>query len=120
MPGARLNSSRIRAAIWFLLAPDFFIFLLFVIPIAHHWVDLEASKSRGLVTDTIGSLLPVWLFGSTVLATILLAVQLWRQRKSKRQNGPEFSVRPNIAVVAGWWVALLGLLGYGYALGMGG
>jgi hypothetical protein len=97
------------------------IFVLFVIPPAHRWVDrgFLALQAIGF-EEPVGYSLQIWLVGSTLLATGLLAWMTGKRRKTKATGLPRVSLRLEKILVAAWWLAALGACAYGFMLGGGG
>jgi hypothetical protein len=101
-----------------ILYANFFLFALFVMPITHHWIDhgFLALKSINL-EEVVGRSMQVWIVASTIIATVLFGVMLWKYRRSAL---PITAVRFEGILLLTWWLTLLGFLAYGFMLGMGG
>jgi predicted membrane protein len=59
----------------------------------------------------------VWIVASTILATVLFGLVVW---KNRRAASPIRSIRLDGILLLTWWIALLGVCAYGSMLGMGG
>jgi hypothetical protein len=109
---------RSRAFLRAILYANFFLFALFVIPATHHWVDRGFLMLRSVnLEDAVGRSMQVWIVGSTLIATVLFAMILWKNRQSALPIGT--SRREGILLLT-WWVVLLGACAYGFMIGMGG
>jgi hypothetical protein len=109
---------RSRAIVRAILYPNFFLFALFVIPTTHHWVDLGFLAMRSIhLEDAVGRSMQVWIVASTILATVLFGLVVW---KNRRAASPIRSIRFDGILLLTWWIALLGVCAYGFMLGMGG
>jgi hypothetical protein len=107
-----------RAVIRAILYANFFLFALFVIPTMHHWVDRGFLAMRSIhFEDAVGRSMQVWIVASTILATVLFALFVWKNRGAA---SPIRSIRFDGILLLTWWIALLGMCAYGYMLGMGG
>lgn len=99
------------------LIVNFFVLLALIGPGMSHELDLALRRAG--VEDLIGRSLQVWIVGSTMFTTALFASIL---RKKKRT--PPGALAPKLkfegALLLAWWIALVGLLAYGFMLGMGG
>lgn len=97
------------------------IFVLFVIPPAHRWLDRGFLALRSIhLEEPVGLSLQIWLVGSTLLVTALFGWVLLQKRRSTSAGLPSTSVRLEGVLVAVWWLVVLGACVYGFALGMGG
>jgi hypothetical protein len=97
---------------------NFVLFLLFVVPISHHWVDRAFLALRSLhLEDAFGRSMQVWIIASTVIATALFMRMVW---KNHRATVPVTSVQFEGILLLVWWLLLVGLSAYAFALGMGG
>jgi len=97
------------------------VFVLFVIPPAHRWVDRGFLALRSIhLEEPVGYSLEIWLIGSTLAATALLARMIWQRRRAMSEGFPSVSMRLEKTLVAAWWLAALGACAYGFMLGMGG
>ena len=100
---------------------NFLIFTLFVIPPAHRLVDRGFLFLRSVhLEELVGYSLEIWLVGSTLAATALLARMIWQRRKTISAGLPSVSLRLEKTLVAAWWLAVVGACAYGFMLGMGG
>jgi hypothetical protein len=100
---------------------NFFVFVLFVIPPAHRWVDRGFLALRSVhFEETVGYSLEIWLVGSTLAATALLARMIWQTRRTTSAGLPSISLRLEKSLVAVWWLVALGACAYGFMLGIGG
>jgi hypothetical protein len=81
--------------------------------------ELDHALRRAGVEDLIGRSLQVWIVGSTILSTVLFASILWKKKKMATSvPGPELKFEGALLMI--WWIVLVGLLAYGFMLGMGG
>ncbi len=95
---------------------DFFLALLIVVPVAHRSVDRGLHALRGLgLEDLVGWAIPIWILGSTILATLLYVWILWRQPKVL--SSARLSLEGKLIIA--WWITLSTLVIYGYSLGTG-
>jgi hypothetical protein len=109
---------RSRAFLRAILYANFFLFALFVIPATHHWVDRGFFMLRSVnLEDAVGRSMQVWIVGSTLIATVLFGMILWKNRQAAVPIGS--SRREGILLLT-WWVVLLGACAYGFMIGMGG
>lgn len=107
-----------RAIVRAILCANFFLFALFVIPTTHHWVDSGFLAMRSVhLEDAVGRSMQVWIVVSTILATVLYGLVVW---KNRRATSPIRSTRFDGILLLVWWIALLGVCAYGFMLGMGG
>jgi hypothetical protein len=107
-----------RAIVRALLCANFLLFALFVIPTTHHWVDRGFLALRSVnMEDAVGRSIQVWILGSTIIATGLFGLVLWKNRRAEL---PISSIRSDGILLLAWWIALLGVCAYGFMLGMGG
>jgi hypothetical protein len=104
-----------RKAIRVILGINFTFFVLLIIPFTNH------SLSRGFRTlrsynleQLVGRSLQVWLIGSTLLATCLLAFTLWRSRKVGVAR-----LALEVIMVVAWWFIVIGVCIHAFMLGMG-
>jgi hypothetical protein len=67
--------------------------------------------------DSVGRSIQVWILGSTIIATGLFGLVLWKNRRTEL---PIRSIRSNAILLLTWWIALLGVCAYAFMLGMGG
>jgi hypothetical protein len=112
---------RSRKAIRSITFLNFLIFALYVIPPAHRWVDRGFLALRSIhFEEPVGYSLYIWLVGSTLAATVLLAWMIFRTRRTTSVGLPSASLRLETTLVAAWWLAALGACAYGFMLGMGG
>jgi hypothetical protein len=99
------------------LIANFFVLLALMGPGMSHELDLALRRAR--VENLIGRSLQVWIVGSTMFTTALFASILWK----KKGTSPD-ALAPNLkfegALLLAWWLALVGILAYGFMLGMGG
>jgi hypothetical protein len=104
----------------FTLGINFTLFVLFIVPFAHHWVDrgFRALTAFNLEKPA-GRSLQVWLVGSTLLATGLLLFASSRNRKAVARGRPSEDLRFDSILVTSWWLIVLGSCAYAYMLGMG-
>jgi hypothetical protein len=118
---ARQTFSRSQKAVRSITLLNLPLFVLFVIPPAHRWVDrgFLALRSSHL-EEPVGYSLEIWLVGSTLVATALLARMIWQKRKTTSAGLPSVSLTPEKILVAGWWLAVLLACSYGFMLGIGG
>jgi hypothetical protein len=110
-----------RGAMRIILLINFTLLGLFVIPPAHRWVDRLFLAMRAIHSEQLaGRSLQIWILGSTVLATALFGWMVWKQRKAMFAgiSSPQLSFEGILLLP--WWVVLLGICAYGFALGMGG
>jgi hypothetical protein len=107
-----------RAVLRAILYANFFLFLLFVMPVTHHWVDQGFSALRSVnLEELVGRSMQVWIVGSTIIATFLFGLVFWKNRQKAQ---PIRSLRFDGILLFTWWVALLAVCAYGFMLGMGG
>ena len=107
-----------RAIVRAILSANFFLFVLFMIPTTHHWVDRGFLALRSVhLEDAVGRSIQVWILGSTIIATGLFGVVLWKNRGAEL---PISSIRSDGILLLAWWIVLLGVCAYGFMLGMGG
>ena len=110
-----------RKAIRLITLFNLAIFVLFVIPPAHRWVDRGFLVLRSVhFEEPVGYSLEIWLLGSTLAATALLARMIWQRRRTISAGLPSVSLTLEKTLVAAWWLAALGACAYGFMLGMGG
>ncbi len=107
-----------RTIVRAILYANFFLFGLFMIPTTHRWVDRGFLAMRSAhLEDAVGRSMQVWIVVSTMLATVLYGLVVW---KNRRAASPIRPTRFDGILLLAWWVALLGVCGYGFMLGMGG
>jgi hypothetical protein len=109
-----------RSIIRAVLCANLFLFVLFVIPVTHHWVDQGFRALRAISNDVenvAGRSLQVWLVTSTVIATGLFGVVAWKNRRGGR---PVRSLKFEGILLVTWWIIVVGACAYGFMLGMGG
>ena len=107
-----------RAIVRAILSANFFLFALFVIPTTHHFVDRGFLAMRSLhLEDAVGRSMQVWIVVSTILATALYGLVVW---KNRRAAAPIRSTRFDGILLLAWWIVLLGVCAFGFMLGMGG
>lgn len=107
-----------RAILRSILYTNFFLFALFVIPTTHRWVDRWFLALRSInLEDVVGRSLQVWTVASTIIATVLFGMVLWKNRRAAL---PMRSIRLDGILLLTWWIALLGVCAYAFMLGMGG
>jgi hypothetical protein len=117
---AQQTFSGSRTAVRSMTLLNFLVFVLFVIPPAHRWVDRGFLALRSIhCEEPVGYSLEIWLVGSTLAATALLARMIWQRRKNISAGLPSVSLRLEKTLVAAWWLAALGACAYGFTLGMG-
>lgn len=95
-----------------LLIANFAVMLVLIGPGRSHELDL-ALRRAGL-EGLIGRSIQVWIVGSTVIATTLFLILAWKRKKILPR------IRFEGMLLIAWWVALLGVLAYGFMLGLGG
>jgi hypothetical protein len=118
---AQQTFSGSRRAIRSITLLNFLVFVLFVTPPAHRWVDRRFLALRSIhFEEPVGYALEVWLVGSTLAATALLARMIWQRRRTVSAGLPSVSLGLEKTLVAAWWLAGLGACAYGFMLGMGG
>ena len=99
---------------------NFLVFVLFVMPPAHRWVDRGFLALRSIhFEEPVGYSLEIWLVGSTLAATALLARMIWQRRRTVSAGLPSVSLRLEKTLVAAWWIAALSACASGFMLGMG-
>lgn len=107
-----------RTIVRTILCANLFLFALFVIPPTHHWVDRGFLTLRSMnMEDFVGRSLQAWLLGSTVVATALLGLAAW---KNRRATLPAKSLKLEGILLLSWWIIVVGACAYGFMLGMGG
>lgn len=75
-------------AIRLITLSNFVIFVLFVVPPAHHCIDRAFVGLRAVhLEDPVGWSLQIWLVGSTLVATALLGRMLWQKRRTTPSGG---------------------------------
>lgn len=110
-----------RKAVRLITLFNLLVFVLFVIPPAHRLVDRGFQFLRSVhFEEPIGYSLQIWLVGSTLAATALLARMIWQRRRLISAGLPSVSLTLEATLVAVWWLAALGACAYGFMLGMGG
>ncbi len=113
--------SRSRAAVRVITLFNLFLFMLFVIPPAHRWIDLGFRALRSAhLEEPVGLSLQVWLVGSTLLASGLLLRMVWHTRRKLSAGIPSVSLRLEATLVIAWWAIVIGTCAYGFMLGMAG
>jgi hypothetical protein len=118
---AQQTFSGSRKAVRFITLFNFLVFILFVIASTHRLVDRGFLALRSVhFEEPVGYSLEIWLVGSTLAATALLARMIWQTRRAVSAGLPSISLRPEKTLVAAWWLAALGAYAYGFMLGMGG
>jgi hypothetical protein len=118
---AQQTFSGSRKAIRLITLFNLSIFVMFVIPPAHRWVDRGFLVLRSIhFEEPVGYSLEIWLSGSTLAATALLAQMIRRRRRTISAGLPSASLTLEKTLVAAWWLAALGACAYGFMLGMGG
>lgn len=100
-----------------ILIVNFLILLLLVGPGRSRELDL--AMRRAGMEDLIGHSMQVWIVGSTIFSTGLFVGILWK-RKRMPPEVPTTKVRVEGSLLVLWWLALIGLMAYGFMLGMGG
>src|SRR5882762_5957565 len=122
METVRQVTQRSRKAIRMVVFVNFFIALLFVVPITHRWVDgaFRALKKVGL-EDPVGYSLQLWIVGSTLFATTLFIWNMIKKHARGASPGglPE-SLAPDGVLLLGWWLTLVAICAYAFTLGMAG
>jgi len=107
-----------RTIVRAILYADFFFFALFIIPVTHHWVDQALLALRSVnLEEVVGRSMQVWIVASTIIATVLFVLMLWKNRRAAL---PITAVRFEGILLLTWWLTLLGLFAYGFMLGMSG
>jgi hypothetical protein len=101
-----------------LIGVNFVLMLALIGPGRSHELDLVLRRIG--LEDLIGRSLQVWIVGSTILTTALFAGIAWKKRRMKPSETPLPRIRVEGMLLLAWWVTLLGLLAYGFMLGMGG
>jgi hypothetical protein len=110
-----------RTMIRLITSWNFLIFVMFVVPPAHRWVDRRFLELRSIQLEhVVGRALQLWLLGSTLAVTGLLGYVLWRKRKASSAGIASVPVMIEALLVAVWWLIVLGASAYGFMLGMGG
>ena len=113
--------ARAQRTMRLVLISDFVCFGVFVIPAARRWADRMFLAARAIhLEELVGRSLQIWTLGSTALATALFSWMVWQKRKAMSAgiSSPELGFE-GILLLA-WWLVLLGLCAYAFALGMGG
>jgi hypothetical protein len=81
---------------------------------------LDALRRTGTGDLSFGGL-QLWAIGSTLLATVLFVRRaVATARMGPRSLAAQRGLLVDGLLLAAWWLTLLGLLAYGYMLGMGG
>ena len=107
-----------RRIVRLILSLNFVLFVLFVVPQGHHWVDRVFLALRSIhLEDAVGRSMQVWIVASTIIATALFIRMVW---KNHRATVPITSVRFEGILLLTWWFLLVGLCAYGFMLGMAG
>lgn len=99
------------------LITNFFVLLALIGPGMSHELDLALRRAG--VEDLIGRSLQVWIVGSTMFTTALFVSILWK-KKGTTPGALAPKLKFEGALLLAWWIALVGLLAYGFMLGMGG
>jgi hypothetical protein len=104
----------------FIMGINFIFFVAMVVPFTHHWIDrgFLALKSRDM-ENIVGRSLQVWLIASTLVATILFGIALWRRRRALVAGFAAEQLVLETILTTSWWLVVLGACAYGYMLGMG-
>jgi len=101
-----------------ILYANFFLFVLFVIPLTNHWVNQGFLALRAMnLEDVAGRSMQVWLVASTIIATALFGLVVWKNRRAML---PVRTLKFEGFLLLGWWIIVLGACAYGFMLGMGG
>ena len=109
---------RSRAIVRAILCANFLLFALSVIPVTDTWVDRQFLALRSLgFEDVAGRFLQVWIVGSTILATALFGLIVWKNRRGALAVRP---IRFEGILLLLWWLVVLGSCLYGFVLGMAG
>lgn len=110
-----------RRALRAITLSNFFIFVLFVVPPTHRWVDRGFLALRSIHFEgPVGLSLQIWLLVSTLGATALLIRMVWEKRRTVTAGMPSASLGLEATLVAVWWAVVLAACVYGFTLGMGG
>ena len=100
---------------------NFLVLVLFVIPQANRLVDQGFKVLRSLhLEEPVGYSLQIWLIGSSLAAPVLLGQMLWQRRRRIAAGFPSVSLMLEIRLVTSWWVAVLCVCVWAFALGTGG
>jgi hypothetical protein len=117
----RQTFSATRKTVRLITLFNLFVFLLFVVPPAHHWVDQQFLALRSIhLEEPVGLSLQIWLAMSTLVVTGLLARMIWQRRRSNVPSLLERSLKLETALVVAWWLAVIGACACGFMIGMGG
>ena len=99
-----------------LLIVNFSLFILAIGPGTSHQLDLDLRRLG--IAELIGRSVQVWAVGSTLVATIMFPLIVWKKRKVAPPAFAGLEVEGMLLVL--WWMTLIGLCVYGYAIGHGG
>jgi hypothetical protein len=97
-----------------LLIINFVVLLALIGPGSSHELDLKLRRLG--IHDILGRGVQVWIAVSTITATVLFGLTLWKNRTTL----PLKSVGLESILLLSWWTAILALCAYGFMLGMGG
>jgi hypothetical protein len=113
--------SCVTKMIRFIVGINFILFVAFVVPFTHHRIDwgLRALKSMNM-GNLVGRSLQIWLVASTLVATILFGIALWRRRRALVAGFAAEQLLLETILITSWWLLVLGACAYAYMLGMGG
>jgi hypothetical protein len=113
--------SCVTKMIRFIVGINFIFFVAFVVPFTNHWIDrgLRALKSMNM-GNLVGRSLQIWLVASTLVATILFGIALWRRRRALVAGFAAEQLLLETILITSWWLVVLGACAYAYMLGMGG
>jgi hypothetical protein len=81
--------------------------------------ELDLALRRAGIEDLIGRSMQVWIVGSTMFSTSLFAWILSKKKKVP-PGAPTARIKVEGLLLVLWWLALIGLMAYGFMLGMGG
>jgi hypothetical protein len=110
-----------RKAVRVITLFNFFIFVLFLAPPAHRWVDRGFLAVRSIhFEEPVGLSLQIWLVVSTLGATALLVRMFWQKRRIIAAGTPSVSLGLEATLVTAWWAVVIAACVYGFILGMGG
>lgn len=116
--GSAESIAKVARLITVLVIVNFVLLLVSLGPGRNHNIDL-ALRNAG-VEDLIGRLWQVWTIASTLVASVLFAIVLWRRRNTPELKAVSSTVGLEGVLLLAWWATICGLLTYGLVLGTSG
>src|SRR2546428_9858477 len=117
MPSWNSAPSRNHNLIRVIVAINFMELIAFLSPLGRDERFYRALKASGL-PDLLTPVLQLWTVGSTIVATILfLRDAIFSRTPSSLQEAESNAAAIDGAVLGAWWLALLAVFVYAFAMG---